>query len=59
MVNLTNTKAFVPGAPSGNVGPSHPPSVYDHLPLPGNVTVGKIDTDTLRGIIADAGIKIE
>ena len=47
-MQLTNTAAFTPGAPSGNVGPSHPPSVYDHLPVSRTSTVGKTDTASLR-----------
>jgi hypothetical protein len=53
MPNIVSSKLFDhtdtnPGAPSRNSGPMHPPSVFDHLPLPGNTTVGKVDNDTLH-----------
>jgi hypothetical protein len=58
MTTLTSTQTFVANTNPGDQhnGPSHPPSVYDHLPLPGNTTVGKTDTDTLRGIFHRLGI---
>jgi len=56
MANIVSTKTFVAGAPSGNSGPSHPPSVYDHLLVSGG-TIGTTDTQTLRRIFHKMGIE--
>jgi hypothetical protein len=55
MTRLTSTATFVPGAPSGNSGPSHPPSHLDHLPTPWG-TVGKTETAVLRSFFHKLGI---
>ena len=62
MPNILSTNLFDhrdtnPGSRAHHNGQMHPPSVWDHLPLPGNITAGSVDTDTLRKIFHRLGVE--
>ena len=52
---LTSTATFAPGSSPPGEGPSHSPSVYDHLPTPWG-TIGNLETDALRRFFHKLGI---
>jgi hypothetical protein len=54
--NLFDHRDTNPGSRAHHTGRMHPVSVWDHLPLPGNITVGRVDTDRLRGIFHRLGV---
>jgi hypothetical protein len=57
MVSLSNTKAFIPGAPSGNSGPMHAKTQYDHLKLPSGKKIGETSNEELRSLLGRLGIE--
>src|SRR5215467_11915058 len=58
MPELTSTKTFIDSNPGAKTsGPSHAPSHWDHLPVPGGGTIGTTDTQVLRRMFHKMGIE--
>jgi len=56
-MNFTSTKTFVPGAPSGNSGPTWAKTLYDHLRLPSGKTIGETSNEELRTLLGRLNIE--